>query len=131
MPRHVPANAEPEADTVHYSGAEGGWGSMRGMALVERTALAGPSAGETLARQNKPGGFMCVSCSWAKPPNPHVAEFCVTQESSDGDILRARSGPPDSGRDSHLIGACESVARDCDGDAPCLGPTARICVIAL
>ena len=76
MPRHIPANAEPEADTVHYSGAEGGWGSMRGMALVERTALAGPSAGETLARQNKPGGFMCVSCSWAKPPNPHVAEFC-------------------------------------------------------
>ena len=29
-----------------------------------------------LARQNKPNGFMCVSCAWAKPGEPHPAEFC-------------------------------------------------------
>ncbi|MBU2289056.1 MAG: FdhF/YdeP family oxidoreductase, partial [Gammaproteobacteria bacterium] len=29
-----------------------------------------------LSKQNKPGGFMCVSCAWAKPAEPHPAEFC-------------------------------------------------------
>ncbi|HEX4276957.1 MAG TPA: FdhF/YdeP family oxidoreductase, partial [Bryobacteraceae bacterium] len=31
---------------------------------------------EILMKQNKPGGFMCVSCSWAKPAKPHAFEFC-------------------------------------------------------
>ena len=26
--------------------------------------------------QNKPKGFACVSCSWAKPAKPHPFEFC-------------------------------------------------------
>jgi hypothetical protein len=26
--------------------------------------------------QNKPDGFACVSCSWAKPAKPHPFEFC-------------------------------------------------------
>src|SRR5262249_51045409 len=29
-----------------------------------------------LLKQNKPDGFACVSCSWAKPADPHPAEFC-------------------------------------------------------
>ncbi len=29
-----------------------------------------------LLKQNKPDGFMCVSCSWAKPADPHTFEFC-------------------------------------------------------
>lgn len=29
-----------------------------------------------LRHQNKPGGFACVSCAWAKPEKPHLAEFC-------------------------------------------------------
>jgi len=29
-----------------------------------------------LLKQNKPDGFMCVSCAWAKPADPHVFEFC-------------------------------------------------------
>lgn len=33
-------------------------------------------AARTLQRQNKPGGFMCVSCAWAKPAKPHPFEFC-------------------------------------------------------
>ena len=31
---------------------------------------------EILLKQNKPNGFMCVSCSWAKPAKPHPFEFC-------------------------------------------------------
>jgi molybdopterin-dependent oxidoreductase alpha subunit len=29
-----------------------------------------------LLKQNKPKGFACVSCAWAKPGNPHALEFC-------------------------------------------------------
>ncbi|MGH7107340.1 MAG: molybdopterin-dependent oxidoreductase, partial [Acetobacteraceae bacterium] len=34
------------------------------------------SAPPALLRQNKPDGFACVSCAWAKPADPHVFEFC-------------------------------------------------------
>jgi hypothetical protein len=57
-----------------------------------------------------------------------------TKEATEETVLlhaRARSGSPDSGRDSHLSLGVRICSRDCDGDAPCLGPTARICVIAL
>ncbi|XUK69767.1 Formate dehydrogenase H [Pseudomonas yamanorum] len=29
-----------------------------------------------LLKQNKPDGFACVSCAWAKPGKPHALEFC-------------------------------------------------------
>ena len=29
-----------------------------------------------LLKQNKPDGFMCVSCAWAKPADPRSFEFC-------------------------------------------------------
>ncbi|HKQ12506.1 MAG TPA: FdhF/YdeP family oxidoreductase [Steroidobacteraceae bacterium] len=59
-----------------YDRPTGGWGSLEGMAKVELEGKAGPSALQTLASQNKPEGHMCTSCAWAKPPDPHVAEFC-------------------------------------------------------
>jgi molybdopterin-dependent oxidoreductase alpha subunit len=31
---------------------------------------------QALRKQNKPEGFACVSCAWAKPAHPHAAEFC-------------------------------------------------------
>lgn len=64
------------AQPRHYNKATGGWGSMEGIARVEVTTKAGPGAFATLKKQNKPGGYMCSSCAWAKPPEPHVAEFC-------------------------------------------------------
>jgi len=59
-----------------YHHPVGGWGSLAGMAKVELEGQAGPAALQTLAVQNKPEGHMCTSCAWAKPPHPHVAEFC-------------------------------------------------------
>jgi molybdopterin-dependent oxidoreductase alpha subunit len=38
--------------------------------------LPTPGALGTLRRQNKVKGFMCVSCAWGKPANPHALEFC-------------------------------------------------------
>ncbi|AMM23446.1 FdhF/YdeP family oxidoreductase [Variovorax sp. PAMC 28711] len=53
-----------------------GWGSVKAVTtylLREEALVAGTKA---LLVQNKPGGFSCVSCAWAKPAKPHFAEFC-------------------------------------------------------
>src|SRR6195952_589399 len=65
-----------EKDTVHYEGSEGGWGSMRGIAETFAREKSRPIALDTLRRQNKAGGFMCVSCAYTKPAHPHAFEFC-------------------------------------------------------
>jgi molybdopterin-dependent oxidoreductase alpha subunit len=65
-----------EENTVHYDGAEGGWGSLRGIVETALRERPTPAALNTLRRQNKAGGFMCVSCAWTKPAQPHALEFC-------------------------------------------------------
>ncbi|CCD90803.1 putative Oxidoreductase alpha (molybdopterin) subunit; formate dehydrogenase [Bradyrhizobium sp. ORS 375] len=65
-----------EERTVHYDGPAGGWGSLRGISRIFGKEWDTPTAIETLMRQNKPRGFMCVSCSWAKPATYHTFEFC-------------------------------------------------------
>ena len=65
-----------ETKTVEYHGPAGGWGSLRGIASIFGKEWNTPAVMETLARQNKPKGFMCVSCSWAKPADYHAFEFC-------------------------------------------------------
>ncbi|WP_293855285.1 FdhF/YdeP family oxidoreductase [uncultured Alsobacter sp.] len=75
----APANDDaPHTDekTVEYEGSAGGWGSVRGMAAVLLQEADGPAVTRTLMRQNKAGGFMCVSCAWTKPAHPHPFEFC-------------------------------------------------------
>jgi molybdopterin-dependent oxidoreductase alpha subunit len=59
-----------------YAGPAGGWGSAKSVAEItvrEHVALKGPGL---LSEQNKPEGFMCVSCAWAKPAKTHPLEFC-------------------------------------------------------
>lgn len=68
--------ASPEDEEVHYDGPAGGWGSLKSIARIFGKERNGPAVLETLRRQNKPGGFMCVSCAWTKPADPHPFEFC-------------------------------------------------------
>ncbi len=70
------AQRSATARVVHYDGPAGGWGSLRGITRIFGEEWPTPAAIETLARQNKPHGFMCVSCSWAKPADYHSFEFC-------------------------------------------------------
>lgn len=59
-----------------YPFASGGWGSLKSVTTIlaqEKIALKDSTI---LLKQNKPDGFMCVSCSWAKPADPHTFEFC-------------------------------------------------------
>lgn len=74
----APTSSLPtESDTHHYDGAVGGWGSLKGLsAVVLREKPHTLTLGEELLRQNKHGGFMCVSCAWSKPAEPNPAEFC-------------------------------------------------------
>ncbi|NIA56156.1 FdhF/YdeP family oxidoreductase [Massilia sp. TW-1] len=54
----------------------GGWGSLKEVGTIllkERVPFEGA---QLLTHQNKPDGYMCVSCAWAKPAHPHPAEFC-------------------------------------------------------
>ncbi|MBM3606018.1 MAG: FdhF/YdeP family oxidoreductase [Alphaproteobacteria bacterium] len=85
---------DEDLDTHAYDGPVGGWGSLKGMSAIGRIARSTPGAVETLRRQNKPGGFMCASCAWAKPPSPHPAEFCENgAKATLWDLTVSRVGP--------------------------------------
>jgi len=56
-----------------YKGPAGGYGSLRSVTEIVTREGADP---RVLEHQNKPDGFMCVSCAWGKPAQPHPAEFC-------------------------------------------------------
>lgn len=65
-----------KAKVETYNAPAGGWGSLNAVVHIltqEEVAILGS---EILLKQNKPDGFMCVSCSWAKPAKPHPFEFC-------------------------------------------------------
>lgn len=89
--------APPSSDeeTHHYDGPVGGWGSLKGLSAVALRERSHPVAlGEELLRQNKPGGFMCVSCAWSKPAEPHPAEFCENgAKATAWDLTRHRCTP--------------------------------------
>ncbi|MGN7868429.1 FdhF/YdeP family oxidoreductase [Paracoccus sp. 22332] len=85
---------DQDPTTVFYDHPTGGWGSLRsvlGHASQNRIRLG---VLDTLRRQNKPGGYMCSSCAWAKPPSPHLAEFCENgAKATIWDLTPKRCGP--------------------------------------
>ena len=67
-------------DAPHYDGPAGGWGSVKSMARIMGEERPSAAVLETLRRQNKPGGFMCVSCAWAKVA--HRASVAVSTKAT-------------------------------------------------
>ncbi|CAG4894817.1 FdhF/YdeP family oxidoreductase [Paraburkholderia saeva] len=65
-----------ERKSEAYPYSSGGWGSLRAVAHIVAQEKVALKDSRILLRQNKPDGFMCVSCSWAKPADPHTFEFC-------------------------------------------------------
>jgi molybdopterin-dependent oxidoreductase alpha subunit len=59
-----------------FTHAAGGWTSVQEVAHALGEAHIRLEGSRILLKQNKPDGFACVSCSWAKPADPHPAEFC-------------------------------------------------------
>ena len=66
----------PTAHFHPYKNASGGWGSAHSVMSILWREQALRKAPAALMKQNKPKGFACVSCAWAKPGNPHALEFC-------------------------------------------------------
>jgi len=54
----------------------GGWGSLKEVGTILLQERVPPRRAAILLKQNKPDGYACVSCAWAKPAHPHPAEFC-------------------------------------------------------
>ena len=84
-----------KAKVRRYDGPAGGWGSVKAVASIltqEEVALLGS---EILLKQNKPGGFMCVSCSWAKPAKPHPFEFCENGAKATAWEITGKKATPD------------------------------------
>jgi len=59
-----------------YDQPTGGWGSVKSLVKHSTRQGAVTSAAGLMRDHNKPGGYMCTSCAWAKPAKPHTAEFC-------------------------------------------------------
>jgi len=90
-----------DQDTVHhdesfetYDRPAGGWGSVKAVvtALLEEHV---PGRGaQVIMHQNKPDGYACVSCSWAKPAHPHIVEACENGiKATAWEITRKRTTP--------------------------------------
>ena len=77
-----------------YRGPAGGYGSLESVAEILIREGAPIEGAKVLSRQNKPEGFMCVSCAWGKPSQPHPAEFCENgAKATAWEITRRRVDP--------------------------------------
>lgn len=63
-------------DMTPYTGPSGGFGSLKSVARIVAREEVPVKAAQTMMHQNKPDGFMCVSCAWGKPAKPHPFEYC-------------------------------------------------------
>ncbi|QKK26786.1 FdhF/YdeP family oxidoreductase [Rhizobium hidalgonense] len=70
------ANPKSPPKIKRYLGPAGGWGSAKSVAAILRREHKTLGGAGVLSQQNKPEGFMCVSCAWAKPAKTHPLEFC-------------------------------------------------------
>ncbi|RVD59003.1 MAG: formate dehydrogenase [Mesorhizobium sp.] len=92
-----------------YGGPAGGWGSAKSVTAItvqEHVPLKGP---KLLAVQNKPEGYMCVSCAWAKPAKTHPLEFCENGAKATAWEVTSRRAGPDF-FEKHTLGELERWA---------------------
>ncbi|RZL53361.1 MAG: FdhF/YdeP family oxidoreductase [Variovorax sp.] len=76
-----------------YTSPTGGWGSVTSLVQHTRHEAAAGALAE-LVRQNKPDGFACTSCAWAKPAKAHLAEFCENgAKATFAELTSRRVGP--------------------------------------
>jgi molybdopterin-dependent oxidoreductase alpha subunit len=79
---------------IAYEDPAGGWGSVTGMAKVLSRTGSMASSALTMTRQNKTGGYACVSCAWPKPAKPAPFEFCENGAKATAWEMMARRATP-------------------------------------
>ena len=79
---------------THYDGPAGGWGSAKSLTEILTREHVPITGAEILMKQNKPDGFACVSCAWAKPAHPRTFEYCENgAKATAWEITRRRTTP--------------------------------------
>ncbi|MGQ0699724.1 MAG: FdhF/YdeP family oxidoreductase [Panacagrimonas sp.] len=85
---------QADVEIEPYDGPAGGWGSVQSLARYLWQEDAPIKTGAALRIQNKPDGFTCVSCAWAKPATPHPFEFCEEgAKATAWELTDKRAGP--------------------------------------
>ena len=90
MDHHPAPPAQPP-----YPHPAGGWGSIKAVGISVVQSGTPLMTANALRKQNKPGGFACVSCAWAKPAKPHLAEFCENGAKATAWELTDKRADPD------------------------------------
>ena len=73
----------------------GGWGSVKEVSQILAREEVIVEGSKLLLHQNKPDGFACVSCAWAKPANPHPFEFCESGAKATAWEITGKAVTPD------------------------------------
>ncbi|HEX5509571.1 MAG TPA: FdhF/YdeP family oxidoreductase [Pseudolabrys sp.] len=73
----------------------GGFGSLSEVTSILNQEDIFLLGSEILMHQNKPDGYMCVSCSWAKPAKPHNFEFCENGAKATAWEITSKKTTPD------------------------------------
>ncbi|MCE4224369.1 FdhF/YdeP family oxidoreductase [Methylobacterium sp. C25] len=77
-----------------YEDPAGGWGSAKSLVEILTREEIPISGAAMLMKQNKPDGFQCVSCAWAKPEKPSTFEYCENgAKATAWEQTRKRIGP--------------------------------------
>ncbi|HTV77230.1 MAG TPA: FdhF/YdeP family oxidoreductase [Steroidobacteraceae bacterium] len=85
----------PDDVDEREQGPSGGWGSAHATASILWQEHAMLRGSRVIAHQNKPHGYACVSCSWAKPEHPHAIEACESGIKATAWEITSRRTPPE------------------------------------
>ena len=91
----MPGGPKSHPKIEPYSGPTGGWGSAKSVARILVQEHVPAEGSSTLAHQNRPDGYMCVSCAWAKPAKPHPLEFCENGAKATAWEITSRRATPE------------------------------------
>jgi molybdopterin-dependent oxidoreductase alpha subunit len=87
------SHTEPTIE--HGESVAGGWGSVKDVTSHLRHEHVLLKGSRVILKQNKPDGYQCVSCSWAKPAHPHAIEACENGIKATAWEITARRAPPE------------------------------------
>ncbi len=90
-----------------YDHPAGGWGSVKAVSTILLKEHVATNGTRVLFKQNKPDGFACVSCSWAKPADPHLFEFCENGAKATAWEITSKRATPGF-FDHHTLAALEA-----------------------
>ena len=96
----------------------GGWGSVREVTNILFHEHVPLKDSRLLLKQNKPDGYACVSCAWAKPANPHPFEFCESGAKATAWETTSRAIGAEQGNQARLgVTRYRRLGHHADGDA--------------